>query len=96
MLNTPDPIRDLSTSIERLGLIPTDSMFKVFSKLIKQFSSLSMVQTNIFSQNKTLQDAERKAKVDLAVSCLVNYMSVRVVRKDYKPLFLCSGYFRSL
>ena len=81
-------IRDIASALDGLGLETTNPIHAVLTKLTKHLSFMSVAQVNLQKQNKSLQDGERKVKVDAAVRFLTNPMSVRVVRHNYRLLFL--------
>ena len=85
--NASDNIRDLTASLQNIGLDTTDPMHNVLSKLAKHLGNMSVAQDNLVKQNKFLLAAERKAKVDTAVRLLTNPMSVRLVRYNYHLRF---------
>ena len=59
-------------------------MHHMLMQLSQHFSTLSIAQDLVASQQKTLLAAERKAKVEEAVRGLTNTMSVRSLEHNYK------------
>ena len=59
-------IRDIASALDSLGLETTNPMHAVLTKLTRHLSTMSVAQDSLEKQNKLLQDAERKAKVDTA------------------------------
>ena len=59
-----DPLQDLQASIEALNLQADDPMLAVMALLSNKISLMSVAQSFIVTQNKTLLAADRKSQVD--------------------------------
>ena len=57
-----DSIRDIASSLDSLGLDPTNPVHAVLEKLTKHLSTMTVAQDGLEKQNKFVE-AERKAKV---------------------------------
>ena len=69
-------IRNITESLQDIGLVASDPVHNVVSKLTKQLGSMFLDQDNLVKQNRFLLEADCKAKVDTAVRLLTNSITL--------------------